>query len=210
MAPLLNLKVLKMKGNKNKKRKIPGRLYILVSFIPWIVYWILSGMGYKAGIIIALAISLLLIISQVRKRDFNLMDITSVFYFSIATAGTFIFNLNVFVEHSGFLGYSVLFLMAILSLIIKQPFTFQVSKRDYPEIYWKERTFLAINNVITGFWAIIFIANATIFLLLGIPFTVILSNILIACGIAFSTIFPLKAPAYFLTREFKNTIGALK
>ena len=86
-------------------------------------------MGYKAGIIIPLAISFLLIISQVRKRDFNLMDLTSVSYFSIATAGTFVFNLNVFVERSGFLGYSVLFLMAILSLIIKQPYTLQVSKR---------------------------------------------------------------------------------
>jgi len=31
--------------------------------------------------------------------------------------------------------------MALFSLIIKQPFTFQVSKRDYPEIYWKEKTF---------------------------------------------------------------------
>jgi len=97
----------KMKGNKNNKRKIPGMLYILVSFIPWIVYWILSGMGYKAGIIIPLAISFLLIISQIRKRDFNLMDLISVSYFSIATAGTFVFNLNVFVERSGFLGYSV-------------------------------------------------------------------------------------------------------
>ncbi|MCL0040219.1 NAD(P)/FAD-dependent oxidoreductase [Thermodesulfovibrionales bacterium] len=161
-------------------------------------------MGYKAGIIIPLAISFLLIISQVRKRDFNLMDITSVLYFSIATAGTFIFNLNIFMDQSGFLGYSVLFLMAILSLIIKQPYTLQVSKRDYPEIYWKEKSFLAINNAITGFWAIIFIANATIFLLLDIPFTIILSNILIASGIVFSIFFPLKAPAYFLTKEFKK------
>lgn len=193
-----------MKRNIESTKKIPGMLYIIVSFIPWIVYWVLCGMGNKLGITIPLAISLLLVIPQICKRDFNLMDITSVLYFSIATVGTFILNLNIFVGSSGFLGYSVLFLMALFSLIIKQPYTFQVSKRDYPEIYWKEKSFLAINNIITGVWAAIFIANATLFLLLDIPFTVILSNTLITLGIVFSIVFPLKAPAYFASKHFKK------
>lgn len=169
---------------QNNKRKIPGMLYILFSFIPWIVYWILCGMGNVLGIVVPLAISLLLVIPQIRKRDFNLMDLTSVLYFSIATAGTFILNLNIFVESSGFLGYSVLFFMALFSLIIKQPWTLQSSKKDYPEIYWKDESFLAINNLITIVWVAIFLLNAIIFLLLSEPFTVILSNILIAFGIA--------------------------
>ncbi|MHA1238407.1 MAG: FAD-dependent oxidoreductase [Candidatus Odinarchaeia archaeon] len=132
------------------------------------------------------------------------MDVTSLLYFSIATTVTFIFNLSVFVEKSGFLGYSALFIMALFSLIIKQPYTLQVSKRDYPEIYWKDNSFLVINNIITAVWAVIFMANATVFLLLDIPFTVILSNTLIAFGIAFSIVFPLKAPAYFASKEFKK------
>ena len=94
--------------------------------------------------------------------------------------------------------------MTLISIIIKQPYTLQVSKRDYPEVYWKDRSFLAINNLITGFWMIIFIANATIFLHLSMPFTIILSNILIAFGILFSILFPLKAPAYFTSKEFKK------
>ena len=193
-----------MKNLKDNKRKIPDMLYILASFIPWILYWVLCGMGSYAGIIIPLAISLFFIIPQIRKRDFNLMDVTSVLYFSIASAVTFTFNLNIFVEHSGFIGYFVLFLMALISLVIKQPFTFQVSKRDYPEIYWKDKSFLAINSLITIVWAGIFLSNAVIFLLLAKPFTVAFSNILIALGIAFSIVFPLKAPAYFVSKEFKK------
>ncbi len=194
-----------MKNNK----KAPGMIYILISFLPWVVYGILSGIGNKLGInklgiLVSLVICLLLILPQVHKRDFNLMDIVSLLYFSTATAFTFIFNLNIFVEKSGFLGYSVLFLMALFSLIIKQPYTLQISKRDYPEIYWKERLFLAINNIITGVWAVIFIANATIFLLLNATSAVILSNTLIALGITFSIVFPLKAPAYFATKEFRK------
>jgi len=194
-----------MKGNmENNKRKVPGMLYILVSFIPWIVYWVLCGMGSKLGIVIPLAISLILIIPQIRKRDFNLMDVTSVLYFSIASGGTFILNLNIFMKSSGFLGYLALFLMALFSIIIKKPYTLQVSKKDYPEIYWKDKSFLAINNIITIVWVGIFLLNAIIFLLLGIPLTVILSNILIAFGIVFSIIIPLRSLAYFTGREFKK------
>ena len=119
-------------------------LYILVSFIPWIIYWVLSGMGNKLGIVVPFVISLFLVVPQIRKKSLNPTDLTSVLYFSIATVATFIFNLNIFVENSGFLGYSVLFLMALFSLIIKQPYTLQASKKDYPEIYWKDKLFLAI------------------------------------------------------------------
>jgi len=129
---------------QNNNRKIPGMLYILVSFIPWIIYWVLSGMGNKLGIVVPFVISLFLVVPQIRKKSLNPTDLTSVLYFSIATVATFIFNLNIFVENSGFLGYSVLFLMALFSLIIKQPYTLQASKKDYPEIYWKDKLFLAI------------------------------------------------------------------
>jgi len=184
--------------------KIPGMFYILVSFSPWIVYWILCGIGNILGITISLIIALLLIIPQVYKRDFNLMDFTSLLYFSIAVVVTFIFNLNVFVEESGFLGYFALFLMASFSLIVKQPYTLQVAKRDYPEIYWKEKSFITVNNIVTGVWAGIFAANATIFFVLDSLFIVILSNTLIILGITFSIVFPLKAPAYLVTKDFKK------
>ncbi|GBE54495.1 hypothetical protein BMS3Bbin15_00649 [archaeon BMS3Bbin15] len=55
-------------GTMQNKRKMPGMLYILVSFIPWIVYWILCGMGNRSGVVIPFAISLLLVIPQIRKR----------------------------------------------------------------------------------------------------------------------------------------------
>ncbi len=195
-----------MKNNEKTNTKIErlGMSCILISFIPWIIYWISCGMGNNLGIIIAFVISLIFIISQVHKKDFNLMDIASISYFGIAIIGTFIFNLNIFVEHSGFIGYLILFLMALISIIVKQPYTFQISKKDYPEIYWKHKIFLDINNVITGVWVIIFIVNAGIFLFLDVPLTIIISNILIILGIIFSIIFPLKAPAYFVSKEFKK------
>jgi len=51
---------------------------------------------------------------------------------------------------------------------------------------------------------VIFIANAITFLLLNATFAAILSNTLIAFGITFSIVFPLKAPAYLATKEFRK------
>ena len=185
-------------------RKVPGMLYMFVSFVPWILYWTLCSIDYKLGVAIPLAISLILLVPQIRNRDFNPLDVASLLYFSVATAATFIFSLDLFVEKSGFLGYSALFLMALLSIIIKRPFSFQVAKRDYPEVYWREKSFLMINNVITSVWMIIFAINAVMFLILSKPLTAALSITLIALGMAFSIVFPLEAPAYFATKEFKK------
>jgi len=87
------------------------------------------------GVALPLLISLILMIHQIRGKNLNFMDIISVLYFSIASVTTFIFNSSIFVEENGFFSYLTLFLMAITSLVIKQPYTLQVSKRDYPEIY---------------------------------------------------------------------------
>jgi len=184
--------------------RLPGMLYILVSFIPWIVYWILCGFGNPLGITVPLIISIVLILPQILKRSFNLMDLVSLIYFSLAFISTFILNLNIFLENSGFLGYLALFLMASFSIAIRQPYTLQVSKRDYPRVYWKDKSFLTINNIITAVWAGIFLLNAVIFLFLQFPLTVVLSNLFIAVGIFFSVVYPLKAPAHFALKEFKK------
>jgi len=171
--------------------------HILFSFAPWIIYWVLCGAGNAYGIIIALVLSLFLVIPQMHAKDINLMDLASLAYFSAAIIGTFFFDIIAFVDSSGFLGYSVLFFMAMISLVIKRPYTLQASKRDYPEAYWNDRTFLAVNNIITIVWAVIFLSNAVI--CLGAHAAI--SNVLIVIGVVFSILFPLKAPIYFAAKS---------
>jgi all-trans-retinol 13,14-reductase len=168
------------------------------------MYWILCGFENILGIVIPFLFSLFLIILQIYEREFNLMDIISMIYFSISLVITFIFKLNIFIEKSGLLGYFALFFMSLFSLIIKRPYTLQVSKRDYPEIYWKDERFLKINNIITEVWTIIFLINALIFFIMSNYVTIIISNTLIVFGIIFSILFPTKAPAYFVSKEFKK------
>jgi Phytoene dehydrogenase and related proteins len=186
------------------RKRVPGMIYVWVSFIPWSTYWVLCGFGNTLGIIIPFVASLILVALQFLRREFNFMDLFSLIYFGVSLTGTFIFNSRIFMENSGFLGYLALFLMAVSSLSLKRPYTLQVSKRDYPEVYWKDPSFLAINNIITAVWALIFLANALISWLLASPLSIIFTNVLVALGIAFSILFPIKAPMYFITREFKK------
>ena len=186
------------------KFKIPGMLYILISYIPWIVYWIICGSGKILGLILPLMISLMILIPQIKSKNYNLMDIFTFIYFIIANVGKFIFNQNIFIEKSGFLGYLVLFIMALYSILINNPFTFQVSKRDYPETYWKDKTFFIVNKIITFVWLSIFFINSLIYLFLNFPINTILTNIFISFGIIFSIIYPILGPAYFVSKEYSK------
>ncbi|MCS7103572.1 MAG: NAD(P)-binding protein [Candidatus Korarchaeum sp.] len=184
--------------------RIPGMIHILISFIPWITYWTLCGIGIPLGVAISLIISSSLIVLQLPRGELSLMDAVSLIYFITASVVTFTLSSPLFVERSGFLGYLTLFLMAVISLVIKKPYTLQVSKRDYPEIYWRERSFMLVNEMITMFWAAIFLINSFIYLIVGFPTTIVISNALIAIGIAFSIWLPRAAPAYLASREFRK------
>jgi len=204
------VKFIEEHSQKEDAKNASGMLYIIVSFVPWIVYWILCGIGSMLGIIIPLIFSIVLISFQIIKQNFNLMDLASILYFSFSFICTFLLNSNIFLEKSGFLGYFALFLMASISIAIKQPYTLHVSKRGYPEVYWKDRSFLAINYVITSVWTGIFLLNAILFLFLQFSLAVIFSNALVAIGVLFSIIFPLRALTYFITREFKENDWKIK
>ena len=177
--------------------RIPGMFLILVSFIPWIIYWVLSHIS-SFCLILSLVVSIFIGLGI----GFNPMVLTSVLYFSLSTILFYYLDVTLVLEKSGFLGYFALFLMAILSIILKRPFTFVVSKRDYPEIYWKDKSFIAINNLISGIWAGVFLINSIIFLKNFYP--ALASNLLVGLGIIISILLPIKLPAYLAIKEFKK------
>ncbi|MCX8095386.1 MAG: NAD(P)/FAD-dependent oxidoreductase [Caldisericia bacterium] len=187
-----------------KRVKIPGMLFILISFIPWIIYWSTSNLEKIISLLIPLIITIFLLLPQIKRKDFNLMDFFTFFYFSIALIFTIFFKNKIFYEKSGLLGYFTLFIMALFSITIKNPYTFQVSKKDYPKVYWKDKTFIFVNYIITIFWIFVYGLNSLFYLFLLFPLNLIFSNINIALGVIFSIIFPSKAPEYFIKRVYKE------
>lgn len=191
-------------SNTRSKFRIPGMVFIWISFVPWITYWTMSGMEHSLALVVPGLISLILVLYNSFRKDFVLMDVTSLSYFTVAVILTRIFDFEIFMQQGGALGYSVLFVMAVFSLIIKQPYTLQVSKRDYPEEMWQDKAFIEINNIITKVWVIVFFSNVIVYSFISSPGSIIITNILIVVGILFSVFFPKYAPAYFITREYKK------
>ena len=177
---------------------------MFISFIPWIVYWVLSGIEEPIGIVLGLVLSLILLTPQIIKKEINIFDSASFLYFSIALIGWYILNIDAFIEMSGFLGYFTMFLLAVVSVIIKRPYTLQVSKRDYPREYWDKPEFIKVNTLITMLWALIYISNAFLFQYSPKPLNVIITNILIVIGIILSIILPGKIIAYSIVKNLNK------
>ena len=55
-------------------RRFLGMVYIAFSFIPWILYWILSGFGFGFSVLLALIASIAILVPQIRRREYYLMD----------------------------------------------------------------------------------------------------------------------------------------
>ena len=166
--------------------RVPGGVWITLLFTPWIIYWILCSFDVDIGILLALLLSTIIYTISTDKK--SIMTLTTLIYFILASILRFIFRSRFLVEFSGPVGYGVLFIMCILSLIFKRPYTYEVSKRDYPEIYWSSPEFLRINIFITAIWSLVFIINA--FLTLLPPPIRYASNALIFVGVILSAIFP--------------------
>lgn len=181
--------------------KYIGLLHALFFFAPWMVYWVLSGLGYRVGVIVSLSISTIYVFLQGRGRT-HFSDLFNIAFFSAASIATQAVGTDLFVKHSGFIGYLALSLMAAVSIAVGSPYTLKVSKVDWPEAYWRERIFIEINNLVTGLWVLIFALNASVHLLLRHPHSTVLSNTLIAVGVAFSIVYPEKAPQRAVKRRY--------
>ncbi len=183
-------------------RRPSGFLWIMMLFAPWIVYWVTSSLDLSWGVPVAFLISLAnyLYGKALGLRTRGIMRISSVLYFLIATIGTLIIPTNIFLEYADPLSYLALFTMSILSIVVGDPFTFEVSMLDYPETYWGMEEFLRINLKIAEMWSIIFLISGTLQLL---PFPLsALSYVITIGGSVASALIPTKE----VGKEFESKV----
>ncbi|MGD9364443.1 MAG: hypothetical protein PVH87_02020, partial [Desulfobacteraceae bacterium] len=178
---------------------------LFILFIPWILYWIFAGLGHEYSVILSLFASLIILIPQLLQKKYGVMNSFSCIFFGIAALFVYGFHNDIFIKKSLLMGNVALLVMAVISLLIMQPFSFEVSKREYPKAFWKVNTFMAINNGVTLSWVFIFFANSLLFALKNSGWTTVAASVLlIAAGIAYSKLFPVKYSTYLALKEFKQ------
>lgn len=186
---------------------LPSSAWIAIAFVPWILYWVLSGVRLPLyGIILALAASALLNgLRLARERTATMMEASTLFYFAVALALAATLG-DSFLGASGSLAYFFLSGVAFGSLALRNPFTSQYVQRDWPKEYWSSPIFSSTNGTIAGAWGLIFLADAILYLagslVGGLALTVLLPNLLIGVGIAFSVAYP----GWHVKREIQGLV----
>ncbi|TQF74173.1 hypothetical protein FK531_05880 [Rhodococcus spelaei] len=137
----------------------------LTGLAPWIVLGVFEGPGrlvVAAGVALALSV-VFVVVDLARGRSLKILGVVDVaffagllmLHFSIDEAGQEWMEVWV-----GEIANVTLVLIAVGSMLARVPFTIQYAREEVEEQYWRTPTFLRVNYVITGAWALAFLIAA--------------------------------------------------
>ena len=182
---------------------LAGALLLALAFLPWIVYWSISGPGQSAAIAMALSITCALLAHQVWTSSYRVLDVGSFVYFAVAAIATFVLDSSLFVAASGPLGFGALLLIAIVSLVIRRPFTADTARRGYPRQYWRNPAFITLHTIITSVWACVFLVCGALVAFAVTPATGPVPIALMVAAFIFTIIFEQKGPAFLVLERYR-------
>ncbi len=180
-----------------------GALLAALAFVPWLSYWILTDLGQSAGIIIGLSISCALLAQQVWTSSYRFLDIGTFVYFVAAAMVTFLGHSLLPVTKAGPIGFAALLAIALLSLILRRPFSADPARREYPRLYWRNPAFITLHSIITAVWAGVFLVSGAVLAFITMPSASALPLGLLIGAFIFSMIFEIKGPAMLVKRRYR-------
>jgi len=187
--------------------RLPGMAWVFVSFTPWIMYWVLSGANMSLyAVVLAVLSSALLNGYRAFTGKIMIMDFVTLLYFVADFGFTAMLGSVFFPRYGGLLVYVVLCGMAFVSLAVRNPFTFQYARQDWPREYWDQPLFRSVNNVITGFWGLIFLTDAVLYQIGSATNSLILSTVLPNLSLVPGIVFSIKYPKWYPKRAIQNRI----
>ncbi len=151
---------LKKRADKGLLKFISPMVWLsVISFIPWYIFWFTSNVNTAASAYIPLLFSTL--ISAYRKMYIELtsFDIGNIVFFATMFGWQFFDKAN-YTVYAGIIGSIGLAVIWYSSLMTDTPTTAWYAKYGYSEDIAGSSVFLKTNQVLTVFWAIIFLLQA--------------------------------------------------
>jgi hypothetical protein len=145
----------------------------LRSFLPWIVYAVISGNSASSkqwGSVAALAVAVFVVLHQLRngrQPDAQIIEIGSAVFFAALALLAYAAPHSTLLSYSAALSSGALAVIAWGSLAIRRPFTLGIARQQVPREFWQQPLFIRTNVVITTVWAASFTVGAGVLALVA-------------------------------------------
>lgn len=139
---------------------------VILGFIPWILYLIISGhnlLQFDISILVALFASIVCQIPQL-KKGFILSWGTLIFFLFMTVSVVLLTNEWV-IKNAGLISNSGLAVITLISIVIGKPFTMQYAKETVPADKWETPLFIQINYLLSAFWLVMFLSMLGVYLI---------------------------------------------
>jgi len=145
-----------------------GGLGVVGGFLPWIIFWVISGPSTWEWAALAAALAALVLSARdILARRLKILDAATFAFFALLAILAAVLDrgdLDWLERWANTIASGVLAAIAFGSLAVGVPFTIQYARESAPREVWDTPLFKHINVMITLVWGLVFLASA----LLGI------------------------------------------
>ncbi len=190
-----------------------GGVATKLGYVVWIVYGLLArGDRWLSAGLAGVAIMVVVVANEYRRRAIKLMDCTSLGYFAAETLIVLTSGAAFIQRYHLALVWGVFAAVAWLTIMVGSPFTLQYTRERMPRELWDDPAFYQMNRRMTEVWAVIFTLGMVLGeitmryghrLLLGM----IVPMAAMGVGVVFSRLYPRRYAARFARVE-QSTPGA--
>ena len=144
---------------------------IFISFLPWIVFWVLSGRSsFQVASVASAAVVIFLNIKDIHNHSIKILDMGTLLFFIFLSIVSFTAKGQLVDIYASPLSSAALFFIALVSILIRKPFTLQYAREKVDSEKWNSPIFYSINLKISWVWCVSFaISTLTSYIALNHP-----------------------------------------
>jgi hypothetical protein len=132
-------------------------LGIIVSFAPWIIFWILAGETFFVATLGAFVVSIVMLVPELLRHKPKILDVGTLVFFAVMTVAALTVDRGWFERYANPLSDGALALITLVSILVRMPFTMQYARDSVPQQYWTSPGFIRAGYLISSVWCASFI-----------------------------------------------------
>lgn len=134
---------------------------ILLGFTPFIIFALLTDISVSLALWVAFAAAFAIGIRDfLHAKMLRMLDVSCLVLFAILALYAGFIQPSLTVQAVRMIAEIGLFLLALVSIVMRSPFTLQYARDEMPEAQWDSPEFLRANYKLTMVWAAAFLVMA--------------------------------------------------